>query len=135
MGSSLCRLVKDVFYDKYLPAGLNSTLLALIPKTESPSSLKMYRPISLCNVAYKTNRLQSILPSLISPYQTSFVPGHHITENIVIAQEVVHSMRKKTGPISFMAIKVDLEKAYDRLSWDLSVILCKKLRFLSILFK
>ncbi|KAH9783694.1 reverse transcriptase domain-containing protein [Citrus sinensis] len=84
----------------------------------------MYRPISLCNVAYKTitkllaNRLQSILPSLIGPHQTSFVPGRHITENIVIAQEVVHSMRKKTGSTGFMAIKVDLEKAYNRLSWE-----------------
>ena len=74
VGSPLCRLVKDVFHDKYLPVGLNSTLIALIPKTESRSSLKMYRPISLCNVAYKTitkvlaNRRQSILPSLIGPH-------------------------------------------------------------------
>ncbi|KAH9707854.1 hypothetical protein KPL70_012694 [Citrus sinensis] len=88
VGSPLCRLVKVVFHDKYLPLGLNSTLIALIPKTESPSSLKI------------------------------FVPGRHITENIVIAKEVVHSMRKKTGSTGFMAIKVDLEKAYDHLSWE-----------------
>ena len=98
-------------------------LLALIPKIENPSSLKLYRPISICNVAYKTitkmiaNRLHSILPHLVGPHQTSFVHGRHIIENIVIAQEVVHSMRKKTGATGFMAIKVDLEKAYDRLSW------------------
>ena len=41
-----------------------------------------------------------------------------MTENIVIAQEVVHSMPKKTGAIGFMPIKVDLEKAYDRLNWE-----------------
>ncbi|KAH9757474.1 reverse transcriptase domain-containing protein [Citrus sinensis] len=124
VGSSLCRLVKEVFQNKYLPGGLNSTLLALIPKSESSSSFKMYRPISLCNVAYKTitkviaNRLQFILPHLVGPHQISFVPGRHITENIVIAQEVVHSMRRKTGSTGFLAIKVDLENAYDRLSWE-----------------
>ncbi|XP_052290822.1 uncharacterized protein LOC127900258 [Citrus sinensis] len=124
VGSSLCCLMKEVFQHKRLPGDLNATLIALIPKIENPSSLKLYRPISLCNVAYKTitkiiaNRLQSILPQLIGPHQTSFVSGRHITENIVIAQEVIHSMRKKTGAKGFMVIKVDLEKAYDRLSWE-----------------
>ena len=124
VGSSLCCLVKDVFQHKRLPGDLNATLLALIPKSENPSSLKLCCLISLCNVAYKTitkiiaNQFQSILPHLIGPHQTSFVPGRHITENIVIAQEVIHSMRKKTGAKGFMAIKVDLEKAYDRLNWE-----------------
>ena len=35
-----------------------------------------------------------------------------------MAQEVVHSMRRKTSKRGFMAIKVDMEKAYDRLNWD-----------------
>ena len=93
-------------------------------QVENPTSLKMYHPISLCNVAYKTitkviaNRLQTILPQLFGSHQTSFVPRRHITENIVIAQEVVNSMRRKSGNRGFMAIKVDLEKAYDRLCWD-----------------
>ncbi|KAH9750393.1 putative ribonuclease H protein [Citrus sinensis] len=84
----------------------------------------MFRPISLCTVAYKTvtkiiaNRLQALLPELIGPQQTSFVPGRHIVDNIVIAQEVVHSMPKKTGKRGLMAIKVDLQKAYDRLNWS-----------------
>ncbi|KAH9722962.1 reverse transcriptase domain-containing protein [Citrus sinensis] len=84
----------------------------------------MYRPISLCTVTYKTvtkiigNRLKAILPELIGPYQTSFVPGRHIIENIIVAQEIIYSMRRKTGNRGQMAIKVDLEKAYDRLSWD-----------------
>ena len=84
----------------------------------------MYCPISLCTVAYKTiskivaNRLQALMPILIGPQQTSFVPGRHIIDNIMIAQEVIHSMRKKMEKKGFMAIKVDIEKAYDRLNWD-----------------
>ncbi|KAH9734521.1 putative ribonuclease H protein [Citrus sinensis] len=79
---------------------------------------------SLIRVVYKTitkmvaNRLKTILPQIIGPAQTSFVPGRHIIENIIVAQEIIHSMRNKGGKTGQMAIKVDLEKAYDRLSWD-----------------
>ncbi|KAK9200020.1 hypothetical protein WN944_015215 [Citrus x changshan-huyou] len=117
-------VIKDVFRSQYIPAEINRTLLVLIPKTEHLISFKMYRPISLCTVAYKTitkiitNRLQEILPDLIGPPQTSFVPGRHITENIIVAQEIIHSMRRKKGRKGFMAIKVDIEKAYGRLSWN-----------------
>ena len=39
-------------------------------------------------------------------------------ENVIIAQEIIHWMRKNTGKIGHMVIEVDLEKAYDRLRWD-----------------
>lgn len=39
-------------------------------------------------------------------------------DNIVIAQELIYSMDSKKGRMGFMAIKVDLEKAYDRLEWN-----------------
>lgn len=58
------------------------------------------------------------MADIILPYQTSFVKGRNITDNIIIAQEVIYSMRKKSGRIGWMAIKVDLEKAFDRLRWD-----------------
>ncbi|KAH9798495.1 reverse transcriptase domain-containing protein [Citrus sinensis] len=121
---SFCKFITDIFTTGKIPKEVNTTLLVLIPKVEHPTSLKMFRPISLCTVAYKTvtkiivNRLQAVLPEIIGPQQTSFVPGRHIIDNIVVAQEVIHSMRRKTGKRGFMAIKVDLEKAYDRLNWS-----------------
>ena len=121
MGKSVCSLIKGIFNG---PKELNKTLIMLVPKSDNPISLKLFRPISLCPVIYKTitkllaNLLKSVLPDLIGPTQTSFIPGRHITENIVLAQEVIHSMRRKKGRIGQMAIKVDLEKVYDRLSWD-----------------
>ncbi|KAH9666870.1 reverse transcriptase domain-containing protein [Citrus sinensis] len=123
VGMSLSSLIKNIFNSNHIPAEINRTLLVLIPKVYHPTSLKMFRPISLCTIPYKTvtkiiaNRLQVFLPDLIGPQQTSFVPGRHITENIVIAQEVIHTMKKNVGGKRMMAVKVDLEKAYNRLSW------------------
>ncbi|KAH9735403.1 putative ribonuclease H protein [Citrus sinensis] len=124
VGPSFCLFIREIFSSGNIPSEINKTLVVLIPKTDHLISFRMYRPISLCTVTYKTvtkiiaNRLKAILPELIGPHQTSFVPGRHIIENIVVAQEIIHSMRRKTGNRGQMAIKVDLEKAYDRLSWD-----------------
>nr|GEV34889.1 putative ribonuclease H protein At1g65750 family [Tanacetum cinerariifolium] len=55
---------------------------------------------------------------MISPTQGAFVPSQQITDNIVIVQEALHSMRQKRGEKGYMAIKIVLAKAYDRLYWD-----------------
>lgn len=89
---------------------------------DNPDSIKQFRPIALCNVIYKvitkviTNRLIPLLNDIISPIQCSFVPGHHNSDNVIITKEASHSMVKMKGKKGFMAIKVDLEKAYDRLN-------------------
>ena len=86
--------------------------------------LRDFRPISLCNVSFKiitkllVNRIKPLMPTLIGPAQTSFVPGRHITDNIVLAQEVIHTMKTKKGKKGQMAIKIDLSKAYDMLWLD-----------------
>lgn len=117
-------MVLEVLQGKGMPAGLNDTFIALIPKVEHPEKAAQFRPIGLCNVGYKiitkviVNRLKPILPTLISNTQSSFVPGRQITDNIVIMQEVLHTMRRKKGAKGYMAIKIDFEKAYDRLRWS-----------------
>ena len=45
------------------------------------------------------------------------MPGRQIVDNIIIYQEVIYSMRKQKPGVGTMLIKIDLEKAYDRLSW------------------
>lgn len=54
---------------------------------------------------------------LVGSNQTSFAQGRRITDDIIIAQEVMHSMRKKRGSKGFLALKVDVEKTYDKISW------------------
>ncbi|CAA7055113.1 unnamed protein product [Microthlaspi erraticum] len=64
------------------------------------------------------NRLKKVIANLIGPAQASFIPGRLSTDNIVVLQEVVHSMRRKKGKKGWMLLKLDLEKAYDRVRWD-----------------
>lgn len=117
-------LVLNVLHGKGMPDHLNDTFITLIPKIDSPQNPSQFRPIGLCNVAYKiiskaiVERLKPLMPILTSVTQTSFVPGRQITDNIVIVQEVIHSMRHKQGNKRFMALEIDFEKAYDRLKWD-----------------
>jgi len=114
-------MVVSVLRGHTLSEGLSEPFLALIPKVKNPQLTSQFRPIGLCNVAYKVitkvivQRLKRVLPNLISLTQVSFVPKRHIDDNVIIIQELLHTMRKKTGNTGWMAIKLDLEKAYDRL--------------------
>lgn len=77
----LMAAVKSFFIHGKLFKELNHTNLVLIPKVDNPNEVSQLRPISLFNVCYKiiakilANRLKSILPSIISPYQFAFIPG------------------------------------------------------------
>ncbi|CAL9013233.1 unnamed protein product [Prunus brigantina] len=85
--------------------------------------MSRFRPIGLCNTLYKVvskilvNKLVPIMPKIISPNQVSFVPGSQIVDNVIIAQELLHKFRNSKGKKGFIAWKIDLSKAYDRLQW------------------
>ena len=63
-------------------------------------------------------RLQPHLDKLISPLQIAFVPGRKGIDNAIIVQEIIHTLSKKRGKMGYMALKIDLEKAYDNLEWS-----------------
>lgn len=86
-----------------------------------------FRPISLCNVIYKViakslvNRLKTVLSEVISKNQSAFVLERLITNNIVAAYEVLHSMKTwQKDKVGSMALKLDIFKAYDRVEWPIS---------------
>ncbi|KAK9157712.1 hypothetical protein Scep_004286 [Stephania cephalantha] len=56
--------------------------------------------------------------SLVSDLQSSFILERKLTHNIVVVHEIIHSMKRKSGKKGWMAIKMDLEKAYDQLRWS-----------------
>lgn len=96
----------------------------LIPRVKDAKLMSQLRPISLGNVLYKIvvkvliNRLKLILSPVISPTQSVFVPGRLISDNYLVVAEVAHYMHKRSlGVNGFMALKLDISKAYDRVEW------------------
>lgn len=103
---------------------INHTNICLIPKFVDANNMSDFHPISLCSVAYKSIskilclRLQGCLDTIISDFQAAFVPDRQITDNILVAHELMHALKtKKDCSEQYMAIKTDISKDYDRVEW------------------
>ncbi|KAL0284680.1 UNVERIFIED_CONTAM: hypothetical protein Sradi_7190700 [Sesamum radiatum] len=111
--------VTEFFHGEKMPKGFTTTTISLIPKTASPTCWSEYRPISLCNVTNKictklmTIRLGHVLPKVISLSQSGFVPGRLLSDNVLLAQELIHSLESRR-PDANVVFKLDMAKAYDR---------------------
>ena len=94
----------------------------MVPKKQNVEDLKDLRPISLVGGLYKilakvlANRIKSVSGQVISPVQSAFVEGRQILNTVLIANEAVDFIiRRKESDI---VCKLDIEKAYDHLSWE-----------------
>jgi hypothetical protein len=61
-------------------------------------------------------RLKAMLPTIISPEQSSYVEGSQILDSVILAHEVIHSFQKTRMP--GMLLKINLSKAFNKISWD-----------------
>ncbi|XP_062112653.1 uncharacterized protein LOC133823820 [Humulus lupulus] len=133
VGTDVVQAVKSFWDTEQFQDNLPFTNIALIPKKKSPLSMLDIRPISLCNVLYKiitkvlANRLKQVIDVVISDSQCAFIPGRLITDNIMISYELMHYMKRKShGKQGYMAVKLDMSKAYDRVEWGyLRSVLCR----------
>jgi hypothetical protein len=101
---------------------LNFGMISLIPKLKDATNIRQFRPICVLSDDYKwftkvlTMRLTPFANKLINKSQTAFIPGRSILEGVVILHEIQHELRstKTKGVI----IKLDFEKAYDKVNWN-----------------
>ncbi|WMV45633.1 hypothetical protein MTR67_039018 [Solanum verrucosum] len=130
----LLAAVQHFFCGHIMPKFMSHVCLVLLPKKEQPNNFSDLRPISLSNFSNKiiskllSMRLADIIPLLISDNQFGFVRGRSITESIMLAQEITHDIKRpKEG--DNVVIKLDMTKAYDRVSWSFTCLVLRRLGF------
>ncbi|XP_075101861.1 uncharacterized protein LOC142177287 [Nicotiana tabacum] len=122
IGADIHNMVLHFYGGAALPKSITHTNLVLLPKKPRVETFSNLRPISLSNFINKVlsrvlhDRLESFFPSLITLNQFGFVKGWSIFENILLTQEIVTDIRLRGKPAN-VVIKLDMAKAYDRVSW------------------
>ncbi|GKA50943.1 RNA-directed DNA polymerase, eukaryota, reverse transcriptase zinc-binding domain protein [Tanacetum coccineum] len=114
--------ILDFFSNGKILKEVNDTVIALVPKTQTPKRVADFRPVSCCNVVYKciskiiANRLKGVLNSLVDDCHSAFIPSIQISDNIMLSQELMRNYHRNSGP-SKVAFKFDIQKAYDSVNW------------------
>jgi exonuclease III len=128
--NDLWNLFKDFYNGALDIKRLNFGLVTLIPKIDNPTDMRNFRPICLLNVCYKiitkvlTNRLATCITTVISPNQYGFIKGRYIMDGVVSLNEILHEVKikKQSGVI----LKIDFEKAYDKVNWQFLFCMMQK---------
>lgn len=110
---------------------LNYGVITLLPKINDANKIQQYRPICLLRCIYKiitktlTIRLDPYSNKLFSEQQNAFIKKRNICDGIMSLHELIHHthVKKKVGVV----LKLDFEKAYDKVNWDF-LIQCHKVR-------
>jgi hypothetical protein len=101
---------------------LNYGVITLLPKIKDAAQIQQYRRICLLNVSYKiiTKDLmlsfEDCMSRIINRSQNAFIKGRNIMDGVLSLHDILHDSRvkKKNGII----LKLDFEKAYDKISWS-----------------
>ncbi|XP_060969989.1 uncharacterized protein LOC115713780 [Cannabis sativa] len=136
VGKDVIQMVHNFLATGEFEEGCADANIVLIPKNKKPENMTQLRPIALCNVSYKiitkvvVNRMKPFMDRVVSENQSAFIPGRLISDNVLISFEVLHYLkRKRKWKDGFMALKLDMSKAYDRIEWNFLEAMLHKLGF------
>ncbi|XP_074303377.1 uncharacterized protein LOC141637860 [Silene latifolia] len=139
VGHDVIAVVQGAFQSGKVLKQSNNTIITLIPKVELHETVMQFRPIACCNTVYKClskvicARLGQVLPDIINPYQSAFIKGRDIVENILICQDLRESNLFCNGLDDSLIRKLKLSLIYQPLkegdlglrdlhSWNIAAI-------------
>lgn len=71
--------------------------------------------------------MKKVMPKPISMEQNIYSPGREITNNIILIFQTIHSIATETE--KSMIIKLNISKEYDKVCWEFSFEMLKKLGY------
>lgn len=109
------KLIEDFYNGNLCMRSINSSYITLVPKTDNPSMVGDFRPISLLNSTFKiitkllAERLQKVILRLIHKNQYGFLRTRSIHDCLAWAFEFLHIC--KASKRELVIIKLDFEKS------------------------
>ncbi|XP_020585569.1 uncharacterized protein LOC110028165 [Phalaenopsis equestris] len=114
--------VQAYFRGEDMPQYFSQSTIILIPKGDQKTNWDHFRPISLTLLSKLISkllvfRLKPHLSWMVSPNQSAFVTGRHITDNVLLTQELLLDIDKpcRGGNLIY---KLDIFRAYDTINWN-----------------
>lgn len=113
----LAALYNILIASSLIPTRLKQSRTILIPKTESPTNILDWRPISIASTIVRTfHRIlaKRIDTDKLTSTQRGFVERDGLLENVLTMQSIIKECRHKLNP--HVMITVDIKKAFDTVS-------------------
>jgi hypothetical protein len=129
----ILHLFNDFYVGNLKIERLNYGMVTSLPKVDNAADMKNFRPICLLNVCYKiiskvlNNRLASCITKVISDSQYGFIKNRYIMDGVISLNEILHEVKRKNQ--SGVVLKIDFEKAYDKVNWHFLYNMMEKKRF------
>lgn len=121
LAPKLTKLFNHILQGHNLPEDMLAANMTLIPKPTYYSLPQNYGPISVLNNDTKilawvlADRLAPIISTLIGPEQTSFIPTRQITDNILLAANIIQDADLFSCKVLILGL--DIYKAFDSILW------------------
>ncbi len=117
LGPFIIDVYNESFKQGTLAFSQKQSVLSLIYKKGDRANISNYRPLSLTNSDYKilafilADRLQNVIPQVISSDQTAYIKRRNIGQNLRLIQDIIEhaDQHHKTGVLLFL----DFKKAFD----------------------
>ncbi|XP_026411100.1 uncharacterized protein LOC113306371 [Papaver somniferum] len=137
VGQDLINALQYCWRCRFIPRGMNSKILFLLPKVQGAKKAEQFRPIGLANFSFKIItrtiilRISSLIEKIVSCQEGAFIKGSNIHEKIVLASEMVNELdiKRRGGNV---CLKLEITQAYDSLSWDFLVETIKHFGFYEV---
>ncbi|KAJ1100080.1 hypothetical protein NDU88_005169 [Pleurodeles waltl] len=115
-------MLQEAYERGRLPESQREAIIVVLHKKgRDPLDVRSYRPLSLLNSDCKllikvlANRLLPLMPTLVHPDQSGFIPGPSTFTNIRCLLRLIAETPELDQTQT--AVSLDVEKAFDRLGW------------------